>query len=104
MDGFTGNAADFAQAHGKVNNVKSAMDANLASLRSAIEETQAGWSGSAAGVFQQVMQAFDEKTKKLNQALEDIGDLLQQSGHKYDAQEQEAHQQVSQLGSVLDGL
>lgn len=102
--GFTGRPEDFAAAHGKVNDVKAQMDANLKQLESAIEATQAGWQGNAALVFNQVMQAFNEKSMKLNQALEHIGDLLKSSGVQYDAQEQDVHQQISGLQSALEGL
>ena len=102
--GFTGNAADFAAAHGKVNDTKAQMDADLKQLESAIEATQAGWQGQAALVFNQVMTAFNEKSMKLNQALEHIGEMLQKSGIAYDTQEQDVHSQISSLSAALDGL
>ncbi|WP_027940965.1 WXG100 family type VII secretion target [Amycolatopsis taiwanensis] len=102
--GFTGRPEDFAAAHGKVNDTKAQMDANLKQLQSAIEATQAGWQGSAALVFNQVMEAFNEKSMKLNQALEHIGEMLKSSGVQYDTQEQDVHSQISSLSAALDGL
>lgn len=102
--GFTGRPEDFAAAHGKVNDVKAQMDANLKQLESAIEATQAGWQGNAALVFNQVMQAFNEKSMKLNQALDHIGELLKSSGVQYDTQEQDVNQQLSGLQNALEGL
>lgn len=103
-DGFTGTPEQFAAAHQKVNETKQQMDANLKQLQSAIEATQAGWQGRAATVFNQVMESFNDKSLKLNQALEHIGDLLQSSGVKYDTQEQDVHQHLSSLQSALEGL
>jgi ESAT-6 family protein len=103
-DGFTGTPADFADAHQKVNNTKQEMDSQLSKLRSEIEATQSGWQGQAATVFNQVMEAFNEKSQKLNQALEDIATMLQTSGVQYDTQEQDVHQQLSGLQSALEGL
>lgn len=103
-DGFTGTPADFADAHQKVNNAKQEMDAQLAKLQGEIEATRAGWQGPAALVFNNVMEAFNEKSKKLNQALEHIGDMLKASGTKYETQESDTHQQLSNLQSTLEGL
>ncbi|HTK65232.1 MAG TPA: WXG100 family type VII secretion target [Pseudonocardia sp.] len=101
--GFTGTPEQFSRAHGQVNDTKQAMDSNLKQLQSAIEATQPGWQGSAAGVFNQVMEAFNEKSAKLNQALQDISDMLQKSGVQYDTQEQNVHSQLSSLQSALEG-
>lgn len=103
-EGFTGTPADFADAHQKVNNAKQEMDSQLARLQSEIEATRDGWQGQAAGVFNQVMAAFDEKSRKLNQALEHIGDMLKSSGVQYETQETDVHQQLSGLQSTLEGL
>lgn len=103
-EGFTGTPADFADAHQKVNNAKQEMDGQLAKLRSDIEATREGWKGPAAIVFNQVMEAFNEKSTKLNQALEHIGDMLKQSGVQYDSQESDTHQQLTGLQSALEGL
>jgi len=102
--GFTGDPADFAAAHQKVNETKQSMDQNLQQLASAIEATQAGWQGPAAKVFQEVMEAFNQKSMKLNQALEHIADMLKSSGVQYDTQEQDVNSQVSSLRAALDGL
>lgn len=102
--GFKGTPADFADAHQKVNNTKSEMDAQLSKLRSEIEATRGAWEGQAATVFNQVMEAFDEKSRKLNDALQHISDMLQSSGVKYETQEQDVHQQLSSLQQALNGL
>ncbi|HKS49394.1 MAG TPA: WXG100 family type VII secretion target [Amycolatopsis sp.] len=102
--GFTGTPADFADAHQKVNNTKQEMDSQLNKLRSEIEATRDGWQGPAALVFNQVMEAFNEKSVKLNQALEHIAEMLKSSGVQYDTQEQDVNSQLSGLQQALEGL
>ncbi|OQO91101.1 WXG100 family type VII secretion target [Saccharomonospora piscinae] len=102
--GFTGTPEQFQQAYQDVDQIKGSMDQNLNQLRSNIEATQAGWQGEAAKAFQNVMNAFDEKTRKLNEALANIGELLQQSGVKYQQAEEEQNSAISNIGNTLSGL
>src|SRR5690606_5931426 len=102
--GFTGTPEQIQQAHQDVAAIKATMDQNLNQLRSNIEATQAGWQGEAAKAFQNVMAAFDEKTRKLNEALGNIGELLQQSGVKYQQAEEEQNAAISSIGNALNGL
>lgn len=102
--GFTGDPAQFADAHTKVTETKLSMDQNLMQLANNIEATQAGWSGPAAKVFQEVMDAFGQKSKKLNDALEHIAEMLKSSGVQYDTQDQDVNQQLSSLQAALEGL
>ncbi|GAB2759127.1 WXG100 family type VII secretion target [Amycolatopsis magusensis] len=102
-NGYTGDPILFAEAHKNVSQTKADMDSNLATLKSNIEETRAGWQGEAATVFNQVMEAFDEKSRKINEALQNIADMLQQSGVKYDTQDTDVKEQVSALGAILNG-
>lgn len=102
--GFTGDPAQFAEANRKVDETKLQMDQNLTRLASEIEATQAGWDGPAAKVFQEVMDAFGQKSKKLNQALEDISQMLKSSGVQYETQDQDVQSQISSLQAALEGL
>ncbi|UQS22402.1 WXG100 family type VII secretion target [Amycolatopsis thermalba] len=83
---------------------KLAMDQNLMQLANNIAATQAGWTGPAAKVFQEVMDAFAQKSAKLNDALEHIGEMLKSSGVQYEVQDQEVNQQLSSLQAALEGL
>src|SRR5438093_1516179 len=104
MDGFTGNAADFAQAHQKVNGVKSAMDANLASLRGAIEackkagsEIEAqfdqltsdlqplaqSWTGAAQAAYQQTQDEWNKALDEMKALLARIATALPQINEAY---------------------
>jgi WXG100 family type VII secretion target len=103
-NGFTGDPADFAKAQTNVDQCQLSMDQNLKKLADQIEATRAGWTGPAATVFQQVMDAYGQKSSKLNKALADIGEMLKHSGVAYQTQDDDVKQQISQLSSVLDGL
>jgi WXG100 family type VII secretion target len=103
-DGFTGDPADFAQAQVHVDECQQAMDRTLVTLANEIEATRAGWDGPAAVVFQKVMDAYSEKSKNLNKALADIGEMLKNSGIAYQTQDDDVKSEVSKLQHVLDGL
>lgn len=102
--GFTGTPEQFQKAYQDVANTKGAMDQNLNQLRDNIEATRAGWGGDAAQAFQKVMQSFDEKARNLTKALDDIGELLEQSGVKYQQAEEQQSETISAISSALGGL
>lgn len=102
--GFTGDPAQFAEANRKVDDVKLQMDQNLKQLANNIQATQAGWEGPAAKVFQEVMDAYGQKSMKLNEALDHISQMLKSSGVQYDTQDQDVQQQISSLQAALEGL
>lgn len=103
MAGFTGTPEDFAKAHMDVAETKGQMDDNLNQLRSNIEATQGGWDGEAARLFQQVMERFNEKSMKLNMALEDIAELLKQSGVQYQGSDESSQEALKRAaGGGLD--
>ena len=102
--GFTGTPEQFQQAYQDVDEIKGRMDQNMSTLRGNIEATRAGWDGEAARAFQNVMNAFDEKNRKLNDALQHIAELLQQSGVKYQQAEEEQNSAIGNIGNALGGL
>lgn len=102
MAGFEGTPEDFAKAHQDVAETKLSMDQNLQQLRGNIEATSAGWAGQAAGLFQQLMERFNEKSIKLNTALEDIGELLKQSGVQYEGKEESTQEALNKLVAEAD--
>ncbi|ONF62037.1 WXG100 family type VII secretion target [Amycolatopsis keratiniphila] len=99
--GFTGTVEQFTEAEKRVTEVRVSMDQNLSKLRDNIESTRAGWTGDASIAFNNVMKRFDEAGRGLNQALQNIGDLLEQAGSKYNATEQ---QQQELIKSVNQGF
>jgi WXG100 family type VII secretion target len=102
-NGFNGDPAQFATAHSQVSDIKQQMDSQLASLRGSIEATQSSWQGKAAKAFQAVMESFDQKSAGLNTALQDIADLIQNSGVKYTQSEDDAQSHTSKIAAGLEG-
>lgn len=101
--GFTGSPEDFQKAFSDVSEVKQQIDTNLNTLRNNIEATRAGWSGEAGYMFQKVMDRYNEKAMACSQALQDIADMLQQSGQTYAESEAQQADQISKISSMLDG-
>ena len=101
MSGFQGTPQQFTDAEGRVTEVRTGMDHNLATLRDRIEATRAGWQGDAQKAFDHVMLRFDEDARGMNQALQRIGELLREAGSKYERSEQ---QQQEILGAVNRGF
>ncbi|WP_410656571.1 WXG100 family type VII secretion target [Amycolatopsis sp. lyj-112] len=97
--GFQGSVEQFTEAEKRVTEVRVSMDQNLGKLRENIEATRAGWSGDAALAFKNVMDRFDTAGKGLNQALQNIGDLLEQAGSKYNASEQQQQELIKSVNS-----
>ncbi|MDT8909693.1 WXG100 family type VII secretion target [Amycolatopsis sp. PS_44_ISF1] len=102
--GFTGTPEQFTDAEGRVTDVRARMDQNLSQLRDRIEATRAGWQGEAQKAFDHVMQRFDEDGRGMNEALQNIANLLQEAGSKYkrsEEQQQEIMQSMNKGFGVL---
>lgn len=105
--GFTGTPEDFAKAHSDVTDIKHQMEKNINQLRGNIEATQAGWKSGADGgaaAFQNMMHKFDQKARGCTQVLENIGEMLQQSGIEYQKSEEEQSGAISPITAGLDDL
>lgn len=104
--GFTGTPEDFAKAHSDVTEIKAQMDQNLNTLRGNIEATRAGWQSGGDGgavAFQTMMTKFDEKARACTNVLQNIGDMLEQSGVEYQRAEEEQSSHISSVSAMLDG-
>jgi WXG100 family type VII secretion target len=97
--GFTGDVEQFTQAEKRVTEVRVSMDQNLGKLRENIEATRAGWTGDASEAFNAVMKRFDEAGQGLNRALQNIADLLEQAGSKYNASEQQQQEIIKSVNA-----
>ncbi|RZQ64088.1 WXG100 family type VII secretion target [Amycolatopsis suaedae] len=104
MSGFTGTVEDFTNAERNVYTAKQSMDQNLLRLQDNIEATRAGWQGGAAEAFNKVMERFNTAGGKLGAALENIGNLLQQAGSKYEQSEQQQQDTIAKLNSGFEAL
>ncbi|MDT7801247.1 MAG: hypothetical protein QOI78_4680 [Actinomycetota bacterium] len=104
MSGFQGTPEQFTDAEGRVTEVRTGMDQNIATLRDRIEATRAGWQGQAQKAFDHVMMRFDDDARQMNQALQRIADLLREAGSKYARAEQQQQETIGSLNKGFDAL
>ncbi|WP_116115701.1 WXG100 family type VII secretion target [Austwickia chelonae] len=102
MSGFQTQTDQMRSASAKVDEVNSAIQAQLSSLRGEIAGVSGHWKGSAATTFQQLMQRWDADAGKLSQALQGISEQIAASGRAYQAQEEASDQAVRSAGSGLN--
>jgi WXG100 family type VII secretion target len=72
-------------------NTKQDVDATLAGLRSLVEMLASAWSGQAAVAFQEVMTTWDKESADLQDALENIANMLDSSATATTEQDEEGH-------------
>lgn len=101
--GYTGTPAEFTTAHGHVVTTKENVEGELSNLWNAISQLQSLWKGPAQAAFLKLMHRFDEDAKKLNTALEGIGEQLKLAGSKYEETEAQQGDVFGSLSAQLDG-
>jgi WXG100 family type VII secretion target len=101
--GYAGTPQDFTQAHTNVVKVKEDVEGELKNLWSAISQLQGLWAGPAQKAFHTMMERFDADAKRLNTALEGIGEQLKAAGSTYTESEQQQQDVFGNLSSQLDG-
>lgn len=102
-DGYTGTPEEFTTAHQNVVNTKEAVEGELTNLWNAISQLQSLWTGPAQTAFLKMMHRFDEDAKKLNTALEGIGEQLKAAGSRYTESEAQQQDVFGSLSAQLDG-
>jgi WXG100 family type VII secretion target len=102
--GFQGTPQQFTEAEGRVTEVRAGMDSNLATLRDRIEATRSGWQGQAQKAFDNVMMRFDDDARQMNQALQNIANLLREAGSKYERSEQQQQEILQAVNRGFDAL
>jgi len=85
----------------QVQQVSEEIGSELNSLASALEPVAASWKVSAASAFQQLMERWRQDATKLQQALADIAQMLEQTNKSYSQAEEN---NSSQIGAILKGL
>lgn len=78
-------------------------ETHLGDLRKEVSHLQPAWQGLAGGTFQNVMERYDEQSKRLVDALSAIGDLLQQQGVSIEAIEEEEQAAINRYAGPLAG-
>jgi WXG100 family type VII secretion target len=102
-DGYTGEVAEFTNAHQKVVSVKEDVEATLKATWDVVMGLQGQWTGAAATAFTTMMGRFDGDAKKLNAALEAIAEQLAAAGSTYQEQEDSKQDVFGNLSAQLDG-
>jgi WXG100 family type VII secretion target len=85
-----------------VGNAKAGIDQQMSQVRSEIEQVSAYWSGDASGSFIQLMQRWDEETKKLNNVLITLEDALGGTDRDQNATEESHQQTISSLSNMMN--
>jgi WXG100 family type VII secretion target len=86
-----------------VNTAKSGIDRQVANVRGEIEQVRGYWSGSAAASFTQLLNTWDQQTKKLNEVLVTLEEALSGTEKDQAATEEEHQSTISNLGSMMSG-
>jgi WXG100 family type VII secretion target len=89
MGGYTGDKVEFDQAYSQLTDVKTELDQNLKTLESEMQDVLTTWKGAGAQAFNTLMVQVGEKGTELNTALQNLSDLMDQAGAKYEKMETE---------------
>lgn len=84
-----------------VRTVNQEIQQQLSSLMGRIEPLASAWKGEAQISFMQLHARWDENAKRLNRALSDIAEAIQQSKVQY---QQSDEQQASSFGGIGQAL
>jgi WXG100 family type VII secretion target len=99
--GYSEGAHEAASKH--VRDVNAQLQQQLNSLAARMESLQGAWVGTAATAFQSLHQRWNADTVKLNNTLDSIAGLLDQSGSTYASTEAEGQQGFSKIMGALGG-
>lgn len=91
--------------HAAANDVRSTrqdVDGDLNRLRGVIDQLAGTWRGGAAISFQNLMQRWNEDTRKLLVALDGIGELLDQSGTQHQVTDEAQQAAMNRIQSALN--
>lgn len=91
--------------HAAANDVRSTrsdVDGDLNRLRGVIDQLAGAWRGTAAVGFQNLMQRWNEDTRKLLVALDGIGELLDRSGTQHQLTDEAQQSAMNRIQSTLN--
>lgn len=84
-----------------VGTAKAGVDQQVKFVRGEIEQLRSYWVGDAAGAFTQLMNRWDEETRKLNDVLITLEDALSSTDRDQNATEESHQQTISGLSSMM---
>jgi WXG100 family type VII secretion target len=97
--GYTEGAHAQASAH--VRQVAQDLQTEITTLGNKLEGLQGQWAGKAASAFHNLHAQWNTDQQKLNSALENIAQLLDQAGSTYNAAEDQEHSTFNKIMGSL---
>ncbi|WP_062211123.1 WXG100 family type VII secretion target [Demequina oxidasica] len=85
-----------------VGTTKANIEKQIKTVRGEIEQLRSFWTGGAANSFTQLMNRWDEESRKLNDVLITLEDALRGTEKDQAASEQSHQQAISGLGSMMN--
>jgi WXG100 family type VII secretion target len=89
-------------AAGDVRSTRSEVDGELKKLWGVVDDLAIAWKGQASTGFQQLMQRWNEDTSKLLTAMDNIADLLDQSGTAHQVNDEQQEQMIGKFHSIIN--
>ena len=99
---FEVDHATLHTAASDVRTTRTEVDGELKKLLNVVDDLAVAWQGQASGGFQRLMTRWNEDTLKLQTALDNIADLLDQSGTAHQATDEEQQQMLDKFQSALN--
>lgn len=99
------NVVDAATLHAASNDVSAAhaeMKSQLASMYAAVQRTEAGWRGASATSFRNVVNRWQTSSDKLLTAMENIGEMLRESGTQAQVLDEEEQATMNKFDGALN--
>lgn len=99
--GYGYSADVMAQSAQKIDDAHALIRGHLTSLTGAVDSMMAGWRSQSASAFTAVHLEWDQQTRKLNDALNNMANALRTTGTQYAAQEESGAQT---FGGIVNNL
>lgn len=99
---ITVDYATLHQAAADVRTTRSEVDGELNKLQGVVDTLAGAWQGAAGASFQTLMARWREDTNKLLTAMNNIADMLDESGTSHQATDEEQQQTMNQFTSALN--
>ncbi|MDH6579650.1 WXG100 family type VII secretion target [Kitasatospora sp. MAP5-34] len=98
---FRTTAEEMNQFANRIGEVNQQVQQEIAKLNSLVDETKAGWQGSAATAYQQLQDRFNQDATALNKVLDEIKQAIEATTKQYAATEQEQHSSMTSAAGSL---
>lgn len=99
---ITVDYATLHQAAGDVRSTRTEVDGELKKLQGAVDMLAGAWQGAGGASFQTLMARWREDTNKLLTAMNNIADMLDESGTAAQVTDEEQQQMMNQFTSALN--